>query len=369
MSRNRLIAAVCAVPLGLALLAGCAVEDDTPSGTGTAGGTDGATGTDAAPAEEGNGEVVIACTPQEEQCQAMAAAFEESSGIKTSYVRMSSGESVARLDAAKSHPEFDVLYGGPSDGHVAAFQAGLTEQYASPEAEAIPAEYKDADGTWTGTYVGALGFCSNTDVLERIGAEAPTSWEDLLDPVFKQNIAMAHPSTSGTAYTAVWTEMVLNDLDEDATFDYLSKLHQNILQYSKSGSAPGQMAGRGEVAVGIIFSHDCVKYQKEGFDMLEVTFPSEGTGYEIGAVSLVKDGPNPVDAKQFIDWTLTPEHQNIGPTVGSFQIPTNPDAEVTEDMVKLDEVTLVDYDSVAAGEQKKDITARFDAEIAPQPKE
>lgn len=366
MSRNRVIAAVCALPLGLSLLAACAVEED---GTSSPGAT-GTTGTDGATAEEeGNGEVVIACTPQEEQCQAMAAGFEEATGIKTSYVRMSSGESVARLDAAKSKPEFDVLYGGPSDGHVAAYGSDLIEAYVSPEAEAIPAEYKDAEGKWTGTYVGALGFCSNTDVLERLQAEAPTSWEGLLDPAFKQNVAMAHPSTSGTAYTAVWTQMVLNDLDEDATFEYLAKLHQNILQYSKSGSAPGQMAGRGEVAVGIIFSHDCVKYQKEGFDMLELTFPEEGTGYEIGAVSLVKNGPNPVDAKKFIDWTLTPDHQNIGPTVGSYQIPTHPDATITEEMVRLDEITLVEYDSIAAGERKREITARFDAEVAPEPKE
>lgn len=366
MTRNRMLAIACAVPMSMSLLAGCAVDE---GGSGGGGGTDGATGTDAAPAEEGNGKVVIACTPQEEQCQGMAAGFEKATGIKTSYVRMSSGESVARLDSAKSHPEFDVLYGGPSDGHVAAFQAGLIEAYQSPEAAAIPDQYKDPEGKWTGTYVGALGFCSNKDVLDRLGVEAPTSWADLLDPKLSKNVAIAHPSTSGTSYTAVWTQMVLNDMDEEKTFDYLSKLHSNVLQYSKSGSAPGQMAGRGEVAVGIVFSHDCVKYQKEGFDMLEVTFPEEGTGYEIGAVSLVKGGPNPVDAKKFLDWTLTADHQNIGPTVGSYQIPTNPDANVTEEMVKLDQVNLVDYDSVAAGERKKEITARFDAEIAPQPKE
>jgi iron(III) transport system substrate-binding protein len=356
MSRTRLSAALVAIPLGaVGLLAGCAVEENPSSADAS-----GAAAT---------GNVVIACTPQEEQCQAMADAFTEETGIKTSYVRMSSGESVARLDAAKSKPEFDVLYGGPSDGHVAADKAGLLEKYVSPEAANIPDKYKAADGTWTGTYVGVLGFCSNEDALAKTGASAPTSWAELVDPKLKKQVAIAHPSTSGTSYTAVWTQMVLNGMDETKTFDYLSKLHQNVLQYSKSGSAPGQMAGRGEVAVGVIFSHDCVKYQKEGFDMLEVTFPSEGTGYEIGAVSLVKGGPNPVNAKKFLDWTLTPDHQNIGPTVGSFQIPTNPEASVTEDMVKLDQVKLVEYDSTAAGEKKKELTARFDAEVAPQPKE
>lgn len=361
MPRSRTSAFLLAVPLGLtALLAACAVEEPGTSDTDSSSTSD---------STKGTGEVIIACTPQEEQCQAMADAFTKSSGIKTSYVRMSSGEGVARLDAAKSKPEFDVLYGGPSDGHVAAFNAGLIEPYVSPNAAAIPDKYKDKDGKWTGTYVGVLGFCSNEDQLAKIGATAPKSWADLLDPKLKKQVAIAHPSTSGTSYTALWTQMVLNDMDVDKTFDYLAKLHNNVLQYSKSGSAPGQMAGRGEVAVGVIFSHDCVKYQKEGFDMLENTFPSEGTGYEIGAVSLVKGGPNAENAKKFLDWTLTPDHQNIGPTVGSFQIPTHPDAKVTEDMVKLDQVKLVDYDSIAAGEKKKELTAKFDAEVAPAPKE
>ncbi|MDO5696585.1 MAG: ABC transporter substrate-binding protein [Dermatophilus congolensis] len=357
MSRSRLSLLV-ALPVGaVAILSGCAV-DSGGSGGGSTGG-----------AAAGSGSVVVACTPQEEQCQAMAAAFEKQSGIKTSFVRMSSGESVARLDAAKSHPEFDVLYGGPSDGHVAAAKAGLIEKYVSPNAAVIPDKYKAADGTWTGTYVGTLGFCSNKDVLNKIGVQPPTSWQDLLDPKLKKQVAMAHPSTSGTAFTAVWTLMVINGGDEAKTFDYLKKLHSNVLQYSKSGSAPGQMAGRGEIGVGIVFSHDCVKYQKEGFTMLENTFPSEGTGYEIGAVSLVKGGPNGENGKKFLDWTLTPEHQNIGPTVGSYQVPTNPNATITDDMVKLDEVKLVDYDSVKAGERKKELTAKFDAEVAPAPKE
>lgn len=356
MSRPRSTWATVAVPLGIAgLLAGCAVDESNGSASSSG--------------AKAGGTVVVACTPQEEQCQAMAAAFTKKTGIKTSYVRMSSGEGVARLDAAKSKPEFDVLYGGPSDGHVAAFKAGLIEKYVSPEAAKIPDRWKAADGTWTGTYVGVLGYCSNTDVLKKVGVEPPASWADLLDPKLKKNIAIAHPSTSGTSYTAVWTQMVLNKMNETATFDYFKKMHRNVLQYSKSGAAPGQMAGRGEVGVGVIFSHDCVKYQKEGFDMLKVTFPSEGTGYEIGAVSLVKNGPSSENGKKFIDWALTPDHQDIGPTVGSFQIPTNPEAKLTDDMVKLDDVKLVDYDSEEAGARKKELTARFDAEVAPQPKD
>ena len=201
-------------------------------------------------------------------------------------------------------------------------------------------------------------------------------WASALTPKSWPNSAWPRQPLGKPCWTPNWprtsrspiTQSVSLAPNETKTFDYLKKLHSNVLQYAKTGAAPGQMAGRGEVAVGVVFSHDCVKYQKEGFTMLKTTFPSEGTGYEVGAVSLVKGGPNPANAKRFIDWTLTADHQNIGPTVGSFQIPTNPDAKITDEMVKLDQVKLVAYDSIAAGEKKKALTARFDAEVAPAPK-
>lgn len=313
--------------------------------------------------------LTVLCGAQEDWCQLMTQTFQEKTGIETNYVRMSSGEAMARLSASKDSPEFDVWHGGPADGYMVAKNEGLMEAYASPNAKNIPDQFKDAEGYWTGVYVGALGFCSNTEVLNSLGAEVPQSWEDLLNPVFKEQIAMAHPATSGTAFTAFWTQMTINNFDEDASFAYYRELHNNILQYTKSGSAPGKMAGRGEIAVAIIFSHDCVKFNEEGMTSLVVSFPSEGTGYEVGGVGIVKNAANMDAAKQYVDWVLTAEAQELGPQVKSYQLPTNPDAKVSEKSVKLSEVTLVDYDFIKSGDSKKGITEKFDADIAPAPKE
>ncbi len=310
--------------------------------------------------------LTVLCTPQEDWCQAMTRAFQEKTGIQTNYVRLSSGEALAKLRATKDNPEFSVWWGGPADGYVAASAEDLLEAYVSPNAAEIPAAQKDPNGLWTGVYVGALGFCSNKDVLSKLGVEKPTSWEALLDPKLKGQVAMAHPASSGTAYTAVWTQVTrLGGIDP--AFQYLKQLHQNILQYTKSGSAPGQMAGRGEVAVAVIFSHDCVKFADEGMEMLEVSFPEEGTGYEIGGVPLIKSAPEADAAKMWIDWVLTAEAQEIGPTVKSYQLPTNPNARVSERSVKLSEVKLVDYDFNEAGKNRKDITKRFEDEITVAP--
>lgn len=316
-----------------------------------------------------SGKLTVLCTPQEDWCVAITKAFQEATGIETNYVRLSSGESVARLRAGKDNPEFDVWFGGPMDGYEVAKAEGLVQPYVSPNAAAIKDTLKDKDGYWTGIYVGALGFCSNKDVLKSLGVDVPDSFDDLLNPKLKGQIAMAHPATSGTAFTALWTIHTLQGGDLEKAFEYYKKLNNNILQYTKTGSAPGPMAGRGEIAVAVIFSHDCVKFQKEGMTSLVTSFPAEGTGYEIGGVGIVNGTKNIDAAKKWVDWVLTGDVQEIAATVNSFQLPTSPDAAVPPEAVKLDTINLINYDFIASAEAKKGITERFDAEIAPAPKE
>jgi len=315
-------------------------------------------------APEVSGPVTVLCGMQEDWCQVAVQAFEAETGIETSMVRMSSGEALARMQAEKGDPSFDVWYGGPSLGPGAAAEEGLIESYVPANSSFIPDSLKDPNGIWTGIYVGALGFCSNPEMLEELGAEAPTSWQGLLDPVYVGNIAVADQRTSGTAATAGGA-LVAIEGSEDGALDYLRNLDANIFQYTKSGSAPGRMAAAGEVAVSIIFSHDCVKFQLETGVDLAVTFPEEGTGYEIGQVSLIAGAKNPEAAKVFIEWALTAAAQELAAPVGSYQIPTNPNAQVPAEAVKLEEVVLAEGFSpeMVAELRSGDFPERFGAEV------
>ncbi|HIQ05824.1 MAG TPA: iron ABC transporter substrate-binding protein, partial [Anaerolineae bacterium] len=105
--------------------------------------------TEAAPAPKPE-KLTVLCGAQEDWCQALTQAFEAKTGIKTSYVRMSSGEALARIRAGKDNPEFDVWHGGPADGYIAAKEEGLLEPYVSPLAAKIPEQLKDPEAYWTG---------------------------------------------------------------------------------------------------------------------------------------------------------------------------------------------------------------------------
>ena len=187
--------------------------------------------------------LTVACGAMEDLCQKWTQTFTEQTGIQATYVRLTSGEAVARLDSAKNSPEFDVWHGGPADGYDTAAAKGLIEAYDSTNAAKIPDKYKDADHMWTGVYVGVLGFCSNKTVLSKLGVDTQASWDDLLNPALKGQVSTAHPSTSGTAFTTLWTQNVRLG-GQDQAFDYMKKLHGNVLQYTKSGTAPGGRQSR-----------------------------------------------------------------------------------------------------------------------------
>ena len=233
----------------------------------------------------------IACSQQEDFCQAIVAAYTRETGQKATYVRLGAGEVLARLETNPG--EFDVWSGGQAENHLVANDKGKIEKYVSKNASALPSQYNNAEGIWSGFYTDSIAFCSNKKELERIGAQAPTSWQDLLKPEFKGRIAMPHPATAGVGYMAMYTVATLNNGDQEKTVSYFKELVPNIMQFSKSAATGTEQAGRGEVVVAIALDSDCEKANKAGYSDLVTTYPSEGTGYEVGAVSVLAGARNP----------------------------------------------------------------------------
>jgi iron(III) transport system substrate-binding protein len=316
-----------------------------------------------APAEITDTELNVLCTPQEQWCQGMKQEFEAKYGITVNYVRMSSGEALARVQAEKDNPQFDIWWGGPIDSFVAAKGEGLLEPYDSPNYANLidPVKMKAVDNQWVGVYVGTLGFATNTDWLAaNPDVEAPTSWDELLRPELKGQVMVAHPSSSGTSYTALATILQLRG--EEAGWEYLKQYAGQVSQFTKSGAAPAKFVGQGEAAVAIVFSHDIVNEIENNKLPLVLTFPQEGTGYEIGGMAILKGAKHPQAARLWFDWALTPEAQALGPQYAAYQAPTVKGVELSHP--ELLEVNLIDYDFIWAGEHKKEFVDKFTNEIA-----
>jgi len=171
---------------------------------------------------------------------------------------------------------------------------------------------------------------------------------------------VAHPSTSGTSYTAMATVLQLKG--EEAGWEYLAKYAKQMSQFTKSGAAPAKFVGQGEAAVGIVFSHDIVHEIDDNKAPLELTFPEDGTGYEIGGMAIVKGAKHLDAAKKWFDWALTAEAQALGPKYKAYQAPTV--GGVTLSHPELLEVNLIDYDFIWAGQNKKAFVDKFTNEMA-----
>ena len=316
--------------------------------------------------------VTVYCSILEEQCRLGVTNFEKATGLKVTMVRKSTGETYAQLKAEASNPRADVWWGGPGDPHMQAAEEGLLDQYKSPRLAELhdwarqlaeQSKYRTA-----GIYLGALGIGFNTDVLKRKGIPEPTCWADLLDRKFKDEVQVSDPTSAGTAYVMLASFVQL--MGEDRAFDYMKKLHLNVNQYTKSGAAPVKALGLGETGVAIAFMHDMVTQIVQGAPVKTIA-PCEGTGYETGAVSLVKGARNPEGARKFIDWTLGAEAQSlVGAGLKIYSIPSNKAAPAHADAPKLAEIKLIAYDSAKYGSsaERNRLLRKWDAEIKSLPK-
>lgn len=346
--------------LVVALVAGCAAQ--APSGAAPQ--TDAAKTAAQAPAKAST-ELSLLCTPQQEWCEGMKAEFQKKyPDITVNFVRLSSGEALTRLRNEKANPQFDIWWGGPADSFIAAKGEGLLEPYSSPNMANLldPAKMKDPDNQWAGVYVGSLGFALNKNFLEKNpNIKKPESWDDLTKPEWKNQIIIAHPATSGTSYTALST--VLQTKGDQAGWDWIKRFSQNVQQYTKSGATPATLVGQGEGGLGVVFSHDIVAQIEKGLP-IELVFPKDGTGYEIGGMAIVKGAKHLDAAQKWFDWALSPEAQNLGPKYKAYQAPTVKGA--TASKPELLQVKLIDYNFDKAGKDKKAVVDRFSNEVAPE---
>jgi len=316
------------------------------------------------------GSLTLYCSPQIEWCQLVVAEFEKATGIKVAMTRKSSGETYAQVKAEAANPKGDVWWGGTGDPHLQAAEEGLTLEYRSPRLAEVQDwalnQAKASNYRTVGIYAGALGFGYNTELAQKKKLPEPRCWKDLSKPEYKGEVQVADPNSSGTSYTMLATMIQL--FGEAPAFDYLKALHKNVNQYTKSGSAPIKAAAQGETTVGIVFMHDAVTMAVRGAP-IKIVSPCEGTGYEVGSMSIIKGARNLESAKKFYDWALTAEAQSLGAKAQAYQVPSNRNATVPPQAPKLAEIKLINYDFVKYGSsaERKRLLDKWGKEVKALP--
>ncbi|SFM67271.1 putative 2-aminoethylphosphonate ABC transporter substrate-binding protein [Shimia aestuarii] len=234
--------------------------------------------------------------------------------IKINWVRDSTGIVTAKLLAEKDNPQADVVWGLAATSLLLLKSEDMLEPYAPKGVEALDPKFVDSDNPpyWVGQDAWAGAICYNTVEAEKNGLTPPTSWKDLHDPMYKGHIIMPNPNSSGTGFLDVssWLQM----FGEEAGWDYMDGLHENIARYTHSGSKPCKLAASGEIPIGISFAFRGAKSKAAGAP-LEVIVPSEGVGWDMEAGGIIAGTANLEAAQTLLDFAVSTkamEMYNVG---------------------------------------------------------
>lgn len=252
------------------------------------------------------------------------------------------GELQTRIRAEKASPKADVFIGGDSSFHDGLGKEGLLEPYESPAASAVAAQSKDPNKSWTGFYFGIFGIAVNDAVFTRknLGAK-PASWDDLLDPKYKGQLTIGSPITTGGGYIFIATQVFRFNKDEAKAMDYMKKFHANIGSYNSQSPAAILSVSQGEFAATPNWAHDILTERKKNPQVALVV--PKATGYEIGAVSIIKGSKNVPAAKAFVDWVLTKPAGELNVQL-SNRVSVRSDVPPAPGAPTLTSVELVNYD-------------------------
>ena len=300
-----------------------------------------------------------------ESYKALFDTFTEEVGAPVEFVSMSSGEVLSKLKAEGGKPAADLWFGGGIDSFMSAADSGLLERVDFDRASSFAEGFKSPDNYWFSKGATVVGFIVNNDILSEIGADAPKSWADLTKDVYKDEIMMSSPAVSGTNYAAV--AALLQTMGEEAGWDYLAKLNDNIPFYTKRGSDPSTRVAAGEAAVGITYIDNTLDdILADG--ALDIVYPEEGMPYIPDGVAAFAGADDVEDAKLFIEWLFSSdEHlQQLAdidkkttmllalPDVSGLALDFDTSQLMDEDLTKFGsarEETLAKWDELTSGKE------------------
>ena len=263
-----------------------------------------------APAAAQDSELMLYTSQPQDLLVQMIAVFNETHPeIEVSFFRSGTTEVMNKLEAefATGDPQPDVLLvanslvmtGLKNDGRLMAYPEAPTEGYD-------PA-IMDPDGAFVGTKLITTGIVYNTDLV----SEPPTSWADLTDARFADQVIMPSPLYSGAAALHVGTMTA----HESFGWDYYEALADNGAIAGRGNGSVLEAVATGQNAVGIIVEFMAFNAKAEG-SPVDFVFPAEGVTAITEPAAILATANNPEAAEIFVDWLLSEDGQRFSAEQG-----------------------------------------------------
>lgn len=281
--------------------------------------------------------------------------FTEETGIEIEWVSLSTGAKLSQLQAEDGKTTTDVWFGGGVDSYFSARDLGYLYKYESPEFANIDPKYLDPEGYFGALSLVPYGFIVNEELIEELGLDMPTKWEDLTDPQYKGEIIMADPSISGGQYAIL--SSLIQVMGEEAAWEYWEAVDKNVDFYAQSGGEPQQKVAAGEFAIGLTAIHG------QTFGLMETApvvgvFPSENIPWIPAPIAIFENSEKKEAAKVLVDWYLSQQGQEILMEADA-RIMANSKVAPPVEMDTLNMSSLIDFDLEEMGRERENILARW----------
>lgn len=307
-------------------------------------------------------EITIYTTQESEDVEELVKDFEEKyPDIKLNIIKAATGEITAKLLLENGNPQADVVWNVATSGLLVLDAVNGLAPYAPPTLDKIDSKYYDTKRevpTWVGTNIWTGVITVNTEEAKKKGLPIPKTYEELANPIFKDEIVMPDPIASGTGYLMVnsW----LQSKGEEVGWGFIKKINNNIKFYTTSGSAPAKSTAIGEQVIGLSFDKNSLKIEKD-VSQIKTIFAKDGLPYEIDACALVNKKEIKEEAKIFYDWATSEE--TIEKYKNSRTLITLKGAEPAEGIPNNFKEMLSNNDLYWAAENKNRISLEWNQKI------
>jgi len=313
------------------------------------------------------GKILVYSPWKDEIMRKFGEMFEQETGIKMESINISTGEIYARLKVEKARPQADIWHSVRAELLDKAKEEGLIAPYKPANAKYVLPQYAyPGEPTFTGTTMYPLVIAYNVKELKKMGVEPPKSYEDLLNPKWKDKIIMPHPAASGTGYAFLVTMVQLyrekgeTGIQSKKGWEYLIRLNSNMSQYTRSGSAPAKLVATGEFPLCITFYDRVSQLASEGYP-IAFTAPSP-TFAEPSCSAIVANPPNMDGAKKLMEFILSKKAQELAVTLGNYSV--RPDVDPPKGAIPLKGLKIFPDDYKWGSKYKKELLNDFNVRVA-----
>ena len=250
--------------------------------------------------------------------------------VEVQFLDMGSREVLERIRAERNRPQADLWWGAAHMTFQTAADENLLATYRPTWATAIPADARDSQDRWYGTFKTPEVIVYNTDAVKP--EEAPKDWDDVLDPKWRDKILIRNPNPSDSM-RAIFGAMIWRFYKDTGSpqqgYEWLRRLDANVKEYTVDGTLMMQKLVRREGVITLWNLPDVWIYKEQRGFPVGYVFPTSGTPVITDGIAIVRGAPNEEDAKRFYEFVNTPESLILA-AKKYYRIPVRNDLDRTQ---------------------------------------